>query len=242
MNSAVAQFSVETVAVRPEARIVVHTDPRGPTADRLRLLRLRLNQSWNQETLKRLLVTSPQPHDGKSTIAMNLAITLSEEGERSVLLLEGDLHRATISRELGLAGRPGVAECLEKDATPVSFIRRIEPLGFCFLPAGNAQTNPSELVQETALAALLKPLSQHFDWILVDSPPVIPLSDALSWRHTTDATLLVTRAGQTLTQGTEEALNLIGRKHVFAVLLNGIEGLDRQYKKYYQTYGNHKNS
>jgi capsular exopolysaccharide synthesis family protein len=228
--------------VGPEGRIVVHTDPRGPTADRLRLLRLRLSQSWNQETFKSLLITSPQPHDGKSTIALNLAVTLSEEGERSVLLLEGDLHRATISRELGVTGRPGVAECLENDTAPDSLIRRIEPLGFCFMPAGTTQANPSELLQGAALAALMKRLSQNFDWILVDSPPVTPLTDALSLRHTTDATLLVARAGKTLTQGTEEALNLIGRKHVFAMILNGVEGVDRQYKNYYRVYGNQKNS
>jgi capsular exopolysaccharide synthesis family protein len=226
----------ETVEVRPETRVVAHTDPRGPTADRLRLLRLRLNQAWDPAKLKRLLITSPLPHDGKSMIALNLAVTLAEEGKRRVLLVEGDLHRATVSKELGLAGRPGVAECLESDKDPLSLVRRIEPIGCCFLPAGTPRGNPSELLQRPALSTIMESLSPHFDWILLDSPPVAPLTDALSWKQRADATLLVVRAGRTPTNATEEALNLVGRKHVFAIILNGVEGLDQTYKKYYKAY------
>jgi protein-tyrosine kinase len=86
---------------------------------------------------------------------------------------------------------------------------------------------------------MMESLSPHFDWILIDSPPVAPLTDALSWKERADATLLVVRAGYTPTQATEEALNLLGRKHVLAVILNGVEGLDRIYGKYYKAYGSH---
>ena len=230
------QVESETVELRPEMRLSAYTDPRGPAADRLRLLRLRLNQVWNAEKLKRLLITSPLPHDGKSTIALNLAVTLTEEGKRTVLLIEGDLHRSTISKGLGLAGRPGVAECLHSDVDPCSLIRRIEPIGCYFLPAGNLGGNPSELLHSPKLQTMMETLSPHFDWLLIDSPPVAPLTDALSWKERADATLLVVRAGCTPTQATEEALTLVGRKHVLAIVLNGVEGLDRAYKKYYKAY------
>jgi capsular exopolysaccharide synthesis family protein len=230
------QVESETVEVRPETRLAAHTDPRGPTADRLRFLRLRLNQVWNEGKLKRLLITSPLPHDGKSTIALNLAVTLAEGGKRTVLLVEGDLHRSTVSKELGLAGRPGVAECLEGAADPCSLIRRIEPIGCYFLPAGNSCGNPSELLQSPKLQTMMESLSPHFDWILIDSPPVAPFTDALSWKERADATLLVVRAGCTPARATEEALTLVGRKHVLAIILNGVEGLDRTYKKYYKAY------
>ena len=230
------EIPTETVEVRPETKLSAYTDPRGPMADRLRFLRLRLNQVWNAEKLKKLLITSPLPHDGKSTTALNLAVTLTEEGKRSVLLVDGDLHRSTITKDLGLASRPGVAECLESDADPRSLVRRIEPLGFYFLPAGNTRNNPSELLQKAALPAMMDSLTPHFDWIVIDSPPVAPLADALSWKERTDATLLVVRAGITPSQATAEALNLVGRKHVFAIVLNGVVGLDRAYKKYYKVY------
>lgn len=230
------QVESETVALRPETRLSALTDPRGPMADRLRYLRLRLNEVWNPDKLKKLLITSPHPHDGKSTFALNLAVTLTEEGKRTVLLIEGDLHRSAISKELGLAGRPGVSECIENDADPCTLLRRIEPIGCCFLPAGNPRGNPSELLQNKKLQTMMESVSAHFDWVLIDSPPVAPLTDALSWKERTDATLLVVRAGRTPTQATEEALNLLGRKHVLAVVLNGVEGLDRIYKKYYKAY------
>jgi capsular exopolysaccharide synthesis family protein len=231
------EIATETAEARPETRLVAYTDPRGPTADRLRYLRLRLNQVWDAAKLKRLLITSAQPHEGKSTVALNLATTLSEEGRRSVLLIEGDLHRPMVSEHLELAGRPGVAECLLTNADPYSLIRRIEPFGFHFLPAGNARGNPSELLQSGPLRALMDKLSSYFDWILVDSPPVAPLTDALSWKQCADATLLVARAGRTPTQAVDEAVNLITKKHILAIVLNGVDDVDNIYRKYYKAYG-----
>jgi capsular exopolysaccharide synthesis family protein len=231
------EFPTETVDVRPESRLVAHSDPRGPTADRLRYLRLRLNQLWDAEKLKRLLITSPQPHDGKSTFALNLAITLSEGGRRDVLLIEGDLHRPMISEYFDVAGRPGVAECLMNNSDPCSLIRRIEPLGFNFLSAGNARGNPSELLHSDTLRGMTEKLAPSFDWILIDSPPVAPLTDTLSWKHCADATLLLARAGHTPTRAVDEAVNLIGKKHILAIVLNGVEDVDTIYKKYYKAYG-----
>ncbi len=89
---------------------------------------------------------------------------------------------------------------------------------------------------------MMESLSPHFDWILIDSPPVAPLTDALSWKERADATLLVVRAGRTPTHASEEALNLLGRKHVLAIILNGVEGLDRAYKKYYKAYNSPSSS
>ena len=79
-------------------------------------------------------------------------------------------------------------------------------------------------------------LSPHFDWILIDSPPVAPFTDTLSWKERADATLMVVRAGRTPAGATEEALNLVGRKHVLAIVLNGVAGMDQTYKKYYKAY------
>ena len=230
------RIPVESVRIRPDWRLFAADDPRGAAAERLRYLRLRLNQVWNPEKVKRLLITSPLPHDGKSTIALNLAVCLAEEGKRNVLLLDGDLHRASLSRLLSLDGRSGVAECLTSRADPYSRIRRIEPAGIFFLPAGSAAGNPGELLQGESLPQLMETLSRPFDWILIDSPPVAPLTDALSWKEVADASLLLARAGHTPPRSLEEALQLIGRKHVLAILLNGAEGLDRLHARYYKAY------
>lgn len=231
------QIAVEEVHILPESRIVVQADPRGLAADRFRYLRLRLRERAESGKLKTLLVTSPSPEDGKSTVALNLATTLAEGGKRNVLLLEGDLYHATIAQNLGLPVRPGLAECLESGLDPVSPLRRLEPLGFYFLSGGEAHGNPTELLHSDRLPEILRALTGHFDWVVMDSPPVTPITDALSLARHADAALLVTRAGRTSQESVTAACTLLGPKKIIGIILNGVEGLGRVYSKYYGRYG-----
>ncbi len=177
------------------------------------------------------------PEDGKSTIAMSLATNLSEQGQRTVLLIEADLHKPALARSLGLRPRPGLAECLEDGLDPLSQLRKVEPLGWYSLQAGSPRGNPTELIQSDALKALMERLTPYFEWILIDTPPVLPLTDALSFSRQVDATLLVVRADRTPREAIEQALTVIGRKHVLGIVLNGAEGLGRLYSQYYRHYG-----
>jgi len=113
-------------------------------------------------------------------------------------------------------------------------LRRLKPLDWYLLPAGKASRNPTELLQTEMLGVVMDQLTPHFDWILIDSPPVVPLTDTLSLRKYADASLLVARAGRTTQVAVEEALKLLGKQHVLGILLNGVEGLDRVYSKYGQ--------
>jgi Mrp family chromosome partitioning ATPase len=116
---------------------------------------------------------------------------------------------------------------------PLSVLRRLEPLGWYLLPAGEPRSNPTELLQTEAFAVVLQTLSQHFDWILIDSPPVIPLTDALSLARQANATLLVAREGRTPREAIEKAIAVLGRQRVLGIVLNAVEGLDRVYSGYY---------
>jgi capsular exopolysaccharide synthesis family protein len=232
------RIAVEEVHVRPESRIIFHTHPNSPGADRFRLLRMRLRVLWNARKIRTLLITSPLPGDGKSTIALNLATSLAEGGKRTVLLIEADLHRSPLTKQLSLKAGPGLAECLEGGLNPVSAIRRLESLGWYLLTAGQPHSNPTELLQGDALSVVIEKLSPHFDWILIDSPPVVPLTDALSLARHTIASLLVTRAGQTPSEGLERAIALLGREHVLGIVLNGVEEPDQLYSGYYGYSGN----
>jgi capsular exopolysaccharide synthesis family protein len=235
------ELPVEVVQLDPGSRLVVHTDPRGPFADRFRFLRMRLGELRIGGKLKSLLITSPLPQDGKSTIALNLATSLAEQGKRNVLLIEADFHRPTLTQRLGLGFQSGFAKCLEDGIDPFSVIRRIEPLGWYLLSAGRSRSNPTELLQSEVLSEVFQTTSRHFDWVVVDSPPVTPLADALALRQRTDASLLVSRAGRTPVQAVDQALDLLGRKHVLGIVLNGVEGMDQAYSKYYGSYrGNNR--
>lgn len=237
-SSELKHIRIHEVHIQPADRLVFHTDSSSPAADRFRLLRMRLRELWKAGKLKTLLVTSPLPHDGKSTISLNLATALAERGRRAVLLIDADLHHSSVSEQLGLKTQAGLRECLDSGLNPLSAIRRVLPLECYVLPAGEPPGNPTELLQAEALSGVLQKLSSCFDWIVIDSPPVLPLTDSISLMHQADASLLVARAGSTPSKAIEDTIALLGRKHVLGIVLNGVAETNGGYSKYYGYYGN----
>ncbi len=235
-SSGLQGVRVEEVGGERLRRVALITEPRGAAADRFRFLRLRLLELLSQKDRKRILVTSPLPQDGKSTVAMNVATTMADGGKRTVLLIDADLHISAVSELLGLQGRPGLAECLQSGLDPMSAVRRLEPLAWYALPAGRADGNPAEVLHSAALPGVIAALSGQFEFIVIDSPPVAPLSDALSLKKEADGTLLVVRAGVTPSEVVEQTVSLIGREHVLGIVLNRVEGLERLYSKYSKYY------
>jgi len=231
-NSELPDIPSVEADIQPGSRLVFYTDPRSPGADRFRFLRMRLREVAKKGELKTILVTSPLPHDGKSTVVLNLATALSERGKHTVLVVEADLHHSSLTRSLGLDSWAGLAECLRGASEPLSAIRRVEPLGWYLLPAGEPRKNPTELLQTPAFGSVMQKLLPHFEWILIDSPPAVPLTDALSLQQHADATLLAVRAGGPPREIVEQAVTLLGRKHILGIVLNGVEGLSRLYYKY----------
>ncbi len=231
------RIPVEEVQIRPDLRISVLNNPKSPGANRFRFLRMRLRELKASVSIQKLLITSPLPQDGKSTIALNLATSLSEEGKHRVLVIEADLYRPTLAQRLHLPIRPGLGECLEKNLDPLLALRHLEPLGWYLLEAGTNRANPTELLQSEPLDKLLKRLSPFFEWILIDTPPVIPLIDAVYLSRHVDASLLVVRAGYTPQESVKEALEAIGQKHVLGIVFNAAEGIDRLYSDYDRYYG-----
>jgi protein-tyrosine kinase len=233
--STLPEFPVEEAHLSKENRLVYHDDPRSPAADRYRLLRMRLKEHWHAGKLKKLLVTSALAHDGKSTVIINLATVLAERGKRSVLVVEADLHHSSIAGNLRLRPWTGLTECLaDETVAPLSAIRRIEPMGWYLLPAGEPRRNPTELLQTAAFGQIIQKLVPHFDWILIDSPPVIPLTDSLSLQQHADACLLVARASQTPREAVEQTVTLLGKKNIVGIVLNGVEARNHLYYQYHE--------
>jgi Mrp family chromosome partitioning ATPase len=226
--------ATETSAVPEESRVVVYNDPRSPAADRFRWAGMRLKSIQAARGVKTLLITSPLPGDGKSTVALNLATVLTEKGKDPVLLVEADTYRPTLVKKLGLSTWPGLYGCYKRKSDPRLAIRRIDPLGFYLLPAGQAEGEDDLLFQSTFVPQLIGNLnSSSFSWILIDSPPTTPIAEILALKAQTDATLLVARAGRTPREAIEETTRNLGRDHIIGIILNAVEGLDRIYSKYY---------
>jgi len=225
-------FRAVVSPVPPESRLVVHSDPRSAGADRFRLVQIRLKHLQASKNLKSLLITSPLPGDGKSTVALNLAAALSEKGKWAVLLLEADVYRPSLSQKLGLNPWPGLTECFDKKGDPMQAIRRIDPLGFYLLPAGSP-TEGGSILQFAFTSQFLEGLKATFKWILIDSPPTTPMAEILALKAQSDATLLVARAEMTPREAIEDAARTIGRDHILGIVLNDVKGLDHVYSKYY---------
>lgn len=228
--------SIEHASLRPESRVIVWDQPRTLGADRFRLLRMQLQKLQGAGKLKTLLVTSPLPQDGKSTVSLNLATILADKGKRKVLLLEADLRCPSLARRLGTKSRSGLSECLQNGSDPLSAVRRIEPLGFYLLPAGAPAGNPTELLQSEHFTRMIQTFSNYFDWIIIDSPPSSPVADTLALKPHADASLMVVRAGKTPREAVEEAVRQFGPGYVIGIILNGLEGLEREYSEYYTKY------
>jgi capsular exopolysaccharide synthesis family protein len=161
---------------------------------------------------------------------------LAEGGKRSVLCVEADLYHPTVCDALGVKAYTGLAEVLEDRADPLASILRLDPLGWYVLPSGGRQENPTERLSSEYLAVVITKLRQHFEWILVDSPPVLAVTDSLILSEQLDGALLVVRAGETPKESVEEALTLLGEKRVAGIVLNETKSLDLTYSKYYGTY------
>jgi len=181
------------------------------------------------------LITSTIPEEGKSTISANLAVTLARRKSQRVLLLEGDLRRPVLAREFGLPNLAGLSECLQGEAKLTTNIYRLEGAGLWFLPAGMPPENPLELMQSGRLSELLDQLTAWFDWIIIDSPPILPLADTSVWARLVDGILLVAREGTTQKRQLKRGLEVLNQPKLLGVVLNGSTNAD--HSNYYQRYG-----
>lgn len=230
-------FRIERIAttklnLSPDSRLVYHTDPHGPGAERYRLLRLRLEGVRAGKEIKTLLITSPGPQEGKSVCTLNLAAALAERKDQRVLVLECDFRRPGLTQELGLHLTPGLTDCSWDEIGLQSAIRKIDPTGFYLLPAGKPTKNPAEILNSEWFTEMKEKLASAFDWILIDSPPVIPVIDTVSLKNHSDASLLIIRADHTQQNAISEAMRILGGEHVLGIILNGLGGLDRGYYEY----------
>src|SRR5580693_3630920 len=202
-------------------------------AEKFRFLGVRLRQLRQSRPLKKILITSSIPQEGKSTVAANLACTLARRKQQKTLLLEGDLRRPTLAARFGLGRIPGLCEWLSGQTEGIN-LYRLEGLGLWVLPAGAAPQNPLELMQSGKLAPLMNQLEAAFDWIVIDSPPVLPLADASMWSRLADGILLVTRRGVTEKKQLQRGIEAIEKSKLLGALVNS--SANAAHTDYYQRY------
>jgi capsular exopolysaccharide synthesis family protein len=228
------QFESLPVCLLPYGKLVSVNEKESLAAEKFRFLTVRLRQLQQRRPLKKLLITSTIPEEGKSMVAANLACTLGSRRQQRTLLLDGDLRRPTLQRQFGLGRVSGLTEYLQTEVNARLPIYRLDALGIWILPAGKIPQNPLELMQCGRLSPLMDKLQGWFDWIVIDSPPVLPLADTSVWARLADGILLVTRQAITDKQQLKRGLEAIESSKLLGALLNG--STNAAHSDYYQRY------
>jgi capsular exopolysaccharide synthesis family protein len=228
--------SAESVVFKPwsDSHVVVGNSRHRAAAESFRLLRYRLEKLRERQAIGSILISSAVPKEGKTFVAINLASALALTSPR-VLLIDADLRRPSVHTALGLPAFAGLSEALQNKLDIGAAYRHVDPLGFYFLAAGQTPANPVELLQGTGMRNLLNEATSSFDWVIVDSPPLLPFADGHCLAFLCNAVLMIARERTTKTEELQEALSSLKAAHVIGTILN--EAQSRTEEKYYLGYG-----
>ena len=207
-------------------------------AEQFRTLRSRLYQIRAAQSIRTLLVTSSVPAEGKSFVTCNLAQAIVRQPDRRVLIIDADLRCSRLHVPLGAPASPGLTDYLRGEADEMAIIQHGLDGNLCFIPGGNQVTNPSELLSNGRLRALLDRLTPVFDWVILDSPPLLPVSDSSVLADLVDGILLVVRAGQTPSASAQRACQELKGRNILGAVLNAVGPQHAYGETYYSsTYG-----
>ncbi len=223
-------------ALKVDSRLVCLTDQGGLAAEKFRVLGLKLRNLREHRKMKRIVITSSIPEEGKSLVASNLALNQSRSKILHTVLIDGDLRRPELGSRFGFSrSLAGLSEVLRGERQLSEVVYKLEGSGLRFIPAGVTPENPIEVMQSGRLPQLLEQLETFFDWLIIDTPPVRPLADTPLWMKLADGVLLVTREGVCEKKQLERALEVIDRSTMLGVVVNSCSSNDQKY--YYSRYG-----
>jgi protein-tyrosine kinase len=225
---------VRLVAWNPSRIQLPALDERGSAIEQFRSLRSRMQEFRDLNTLKSLMVSSGLPQEGKSFVTANLAISFARHKAGRVLLIDGDMRRATLHKLLGCPQGPGLTEYLSGAASITDVMQRPDtddpkhpiPTGLAsltFIPAGTEHDKAADLSGNRRFDRLISSVASHFDWIIVDSSPVNLVSDGVNLARSCDAVLLVARGGVTKYEVAQRAIAELKASKVLGIVLNAVK-------------------
>jgi capsular exopolysaccharide synthesis family protein len=223
------------VAVPAASRLVALTNKAEPAAEAFRLLAVRLRHIRKQRSLKKVLITSSTPEEGKSLMAANVACALASGTREKILIIDGDLRHPTQSHLFGLGPMPGLWEWLRGERNIRACIHHLEGPNLWILPSNTIAGNPLDLIQSKRLPALVEQLTARFDWVVIDSPPAMPLADTSIWAQMADGILMVARTGTSKKKQMQRAVESLDAHKVIGALLNCPRNAHKDDYHYYLT-------
>jgi protein-tyrosine kinase len=224
-------------ATRQVAIVESLKNPLSIVGEEFRLLRAKVQTACEQRKLRCLAVVSALPGEGKSMVTLGLAIAFAREVGRRILLIETDLRRPSISRDLGVPPFQGLGEWLNGSIEHVP-LRRVEPGGFFLLGPGEAPLERPEDLGSPRMEALLRAAREMFDLVVLDATPILPVADVTLMQDLVDGFLLVVRSRKTPRDAIRDAMGRIRSDKVIGVVLNDHQEYKGSYlSKAYRGYG-----
>ncbi len=223
---------------------------RGAGVEQFRSLRSRIYQSHYEAPMKTILIASGMPSEGKSFVAANLAVSLARNSVNNILLIDGDMRRPTLHNLLGASDSPGLSDYLEGSLGVMDVMQRDSNLevadgagvngisNLTFIPSGKAKDNSSELVANHRIEVLIAAVSSHFDWILIDSPPALAVTDAIDLGRAADAVLLVARGASTPYEVARRTQAAFSKSRILGFVLNDVKNAPHKGSYSYNYYYN----
>ena len=219
-----------TINTNLSSRLVAMTDPRGLGAEKFRALVTRLEHQRKERELRSLQITSAVVNEGKTVVSGNLAVTLAKHTGARVLVVEGDLHRPKLASLFGLGQPEGLGHwwsAREEQERISNYIYRLNDMPLWFLGAGVTSDQPSQILQSARFAETFVRLASAFDWVVIDSVPILPMVDANLWSRLVDGTILVVREGVTPTRALKKAFESLDNPKLVGMILNEASEFDR---------------
>jgi capsular exopolysaccharide synthesis family protein len=242
MPSFASPFSLDALLARcpqlqwqpdPKTMLFFGDDDNARGTEEFRTLRSRLYHAREKASLKKILVTSALPKEGKSFTSANLAQVLVRQHGRRVLLIDADLRGPRLHLMLGTTASPGLSDYLQGRSDEFSIMQRGSLENLFFIPSGEEISDPAELVANGRLKMLLQRVETLFDWIIIDSPPAVPVSDASILAKVCDGVLMVVRSNSTPVDMARRARDEFPDQALVGVVLNCTDAQSIPYSRYY---------
>lgn len=199
------------------ASLITVTQPNHVISEQFRTIRTNIQYSMVDKSFKTLMVTSTGPNEGKTTIAANIATVMSDIGKR-VLIIDGDLRRPTLHKTFKATNNLGLSSLLvDNSLDTMEVINYSQDSDVYYMSSGPIPPNPSEILASNAMSNLLKKLEGIFDLIIVDTPPILAVTDAQILADSVDGVIFVIREGVTTEQGAMKTIELLNATGVFIV-------------------------
>ncbi|MGA2327797.1 MAG: CpsD/CapB family tyrosine-protein kinase [Bryobacteraceae bacterium] len=223
----------------PEALLIDHSRPQEAPGEEFRSLRTRLNHLQTLQPIHTVVVTSPSPAEGKSFAAANLAISESHLAGNLTLLVDFDFRRPILHNLFQIERAPGATDLLLGHAPLAACLKRIAGTNLFIMPAGTSVKNPLELLSLREVKGLFQDLPKWFNWVILDSPPLLFSADANLLGTLTDGTILVIRIGSTTIDMVHRAMQSMCENNILGIIVNGARAgeLYSKYTYYYSKYG-----